>query len=271
MSSGVFGFTGKVLRVDLSSERITEESPGEATLRKYLGGTGLGSRYLYAEVAPGIEWADPANRLILASGPLGGTRMAGAGAYSVVTKGPLTNGGAGTQAMGYFGAYLKFCGYDAVIIQGRARRWVYLSIYPGGAELRDAAHVVGKDTWQNEEAIKAELGVEKRGMSVVGIGPAGENLVRFAAIAGDEGHVAAHNGVGAVMGSKRLKAVAAARGRTTVPVADRERFSVLTKKLIENAKRQEPYGVIYKWGNSPLYPRYAVTGVLPVKNMTTNI
>src|SRR3989304_5903437 len=124
----VMGFTGKVLRVDLSSERITEETQEEATLKKYLGGTGLGSRYLYKEVPPGVGWDDPENRLILASGPLGGTRMAGAGAYSVVTKGPLTNGGSATQAMGYFGAYLKLCGYDAVIFQGQARRWGYLSI-----------------------------------------------------------------------------------------------------------------------------------------------
>lgn len=271
MSGGVMGFTSKVLRVDLSSERITEESPERAILRKYLGGTGLGSHYLYAEVAPGIEWADPANRLIVASGPLGGTRMAGAGAYSVVTKGPLTNGGTGTQAMGYFGAYLKFCGYDAIILQGQARRWVYLNVRPGSAELRDAAHLMGKDTWQNEEAIKAELGYEKRQASVVGIGPAGENQVKFAAIVGDEGHVAAHNGVGAVMGSKRLKAVAVARGRASVPIKDKERFSVLTKKLMQDVRQHGTYGMIYKWGNSFLYPRYALTGVLPVKNMTTNV
>ncbi|MDO8692400.1 MAG: aldehyde ferredoxin oxidoreductase C-terminal domain-containing protein [Dehalococcoidia bacterium] len=271
MSDGIFGFTGKILRVDLGAESITEESPDELVLREYLGGTGLGSHYLYGEVSPGVGWADPENRLILAAGPLSGTRMAGAGAYSVVTKGPLTEGGASTQAMGYFGAYLKLCGYDAVVFQGQARRWVYLNVFPGGAELRDATYLRGKDTWENEIAIKSELGKGKRDLSVVGIGPAGENLVKFAAIVGDEGHVAAHNGVGAVMGSKRLKAVAAARGRTSVAIKDKARFSALTKKLIEEVKTHPTYGMIHKWGNSFLYPRYAVSGILPVKNMTTNI
>ncbi len=271
MSEGLFGFTGKVLRVDLGAEIITEERPDESVLREYLGGTGLGSHYLYGEVRPGIGWDDPENRLILAAGPLSGTRMAGGGAYSVVTKGPLTKGGASTQAMGYFGAYLKLCGYDAVIFQGQAKRWVYLSVFPGGAELRDATYLQGKDTWENEIAIKAELGKGKRDLSVVGIGPAGENKVKFAAIVGDEGHVAAHNGVGAVMGSKRLKAVAAARGRASVPIKHRELFSALTKKLIGEVKEHPSYGMIYKWGNSFLYPRYAVSGILPVKNMTTNI
>ncbi|MDP2660519.1 MAG: aldehyde ferredoxin oxidoreductase C-terminal domain-containing protein, partial [Dehalococcoidia bacterium] len=268
---GIFGFTGKILRVDLGPESITEETPAKSVLREYLGGTGLGSQYLYGEVSPGVGWDDPENRLILAGGPLTGTRMAGAGAYSVVTKGPLPEGGASTQAMGYFGAYLKLCGYDAVVFQGQAKRWVYLNVFPGGAELRDATHLRGKDTWENEASIKAELGKGKRDLSVVGIGPAGENQVKFAAIVGDEGHVAAHNGVGAVMGSKRLKAVAAARGRTSVPIKDKQRFSTLTKKLIEEVKAHPSYGMIYKWGNSFLYPRYAVSGILPVKNMTTNI
>ncbi len=271
MSNKVSGFTGRILRVDLSSEQITEEQPEEATLRKYLGGTGLGSHYLYTEVPPGTGWADPDNRLIMAAGPLNGARMAGAGAYSVVTKGPLTNGGASTQAMGYFGAYLKLCGYDAIIIQGQARRWVYLHVYPGGAELREAAHLLGGDTWENEIAIKKELGKARREASVVGIGPAGESQVKFAAIVGDEGHVAAHNGVGAVMGSKRLKAVVADKGRATVPISDKERFSALTRQLIEDVKHHDTYGTIYKLGNSFLYPRYAVAGVLPVKNLTTNI
>ena len=271
MARELMGFTGKILRVDLSKEEITEECPDESILRKYLGGTGLGAYYLYNEVTPETGWSDPDNLLILASGPLSGTKMAGAGSYSVVTKGPLTGGGASSQANGYFGAYLKFCGYDAIIFKGQAERWLYLNVHEGGAELRDASHLLGKDTFQTEEAIKSESGKGKRDLSVVGIGPAGENMVRFAAIVGDEGHVAAHNGVGAVMGSKRLKAVAAARGRGIVPVKDKALFSALTKKLMEDAKGHPVYGMIYKWGTSFLYPLYARSGVLPVKNLTTNL
>lgn len=264
------GFTGKILRVDLSRELITEEFPHISILRKYLGGTGLGSRYLYDEVAPGTDWSDPDNLLILASGPLGGTKLAGAGSYSVVTKGPLTCGGASSQANGYFGAYLKFCGYDAVIFKGQAKRWVYLDIHEDGAQLRDASYLVGKDTWQTEEAIKSEARKGKRELSVVGIGPAGENLVRFAAIVGDEGHVAAHNGVGAVMGAKHLKAVVAAKGRRTVPVQDSALLSKLAKNMIDTVKGHPMDGMTYKWGTSFLFPIYARTGVLPVKNLTTN-
>ena len=267
----MMGFTGKILRVDLTNEQISEEFPEEAFFRKYLGGTGLGSYYLYNEVAPGTAWSDPENLLILASGPLGGTKMAGAGSYSVVTKGPLTNGGASSQANGYFGAYLKFSGYDAIIIKGQAKRWLYLNVHEGGAELKDASHLLGKDTWQTEEAVKAESGKGKHELSVVGIGPAGENMVRFAAIVGDEGHVAAHNGVGAVMGSKRLKAVAAARGRGLVSVKNKGLLSTLAKKMIDDVKGHPLDGMTYKWGTSFLFPIYARTGVLPVKNLLTNL
>ena len=138
------GYMGRVLRVDLTSELITEESLDEAVLRQYIGGAGLGAKVLYDEVPPGVEWSDPENRLILATGPLNGSNVAGAGTFCSVTKGCLTNGGASSQANGYFGAYLKFSGYDAIIIQGVARRWLYLCVHDGTAELRDASHLVGE-------------------------------------------------------------------------------------------------------------------------------
>jgi aldehyde:ferredoxin oxidoreductase len=268
------GYMGKLLRVDLTTEGIADETSGEATLRHYLGGTGIGMKYLCQEVSPKTQWDDPDNRLILASGPVGGTRINGSGSFSVVTKGPLTNGATSTQANGFFGAFLKFSGFDGIIIQGAAKRLLYLHIHDGTAEFRDANHLAGKDTWQTEELIKKELGKSEHEVSVFSIGPAGENLVKFACLVGDRGHVAAHNGLGAVMGSKRLKAIAVTRGKNRVEVADKERLSFLAKDLYE--KITAPGTIGYRMS------RFGTTGdiatckgrlaaaTLPVKNYTTS-
>ena len=211
-SEAVCGYAGKILRVDLTNERITEEVLDEATLRKWVGGIGLGAKYLYEEVPPGTRWNDPENRLIVASGPLGGTMVGGSATISFSTKGVLTDGATSTQANGFMGAFMKTSGCDAVIFEGIARRWLYLYIHDGTAELRDASHLIGKNTWETEDAIKAELGYAEQRMSVFCIGPAGENLVKFAGIFGDKDHAAGHNGIGAVMGVKKLKAFCAPLG-----------------------------------------------------------
>src|SRR3989304_8855045 len=116
------GYAGKFLRLDLTREKTTDVTFDEETLKKYIGGTGIGAKILYEEVSPKVDWSNPENRLILASGPLGGTRIGGSGTVSLVTKGALTNGAAAAQANGLFGAYIKFCGYDGVIVQGAAKR-----------------------------------------------------------------------------------------------------------------------------------------------------
>jgi len=273
-SSQAMGYMGKILRVDLSKERTTEEVPDPSTLRQYLGGTGIGIKYLYDEVPPEIQWNDPHNRLIFATGPVGGTRLGGSGSFSVVTKGPLTNGAVSTQANGFFGAFLKFSGFDAIVAQGAAKKWVYLYIHDGTAELRDAAHLVGKDTWETEELIKKELGKKEHELSVFSIGPAGENLVAFASIAGDRGHVAAHGGAGAVMGSKRLKAIAVSHGRSPVEVADKERLSFLAKELYEKVTGDPASGGrLANWGttgNIQAAKGRLAAASLPVKNYTTS-
>jgi aldehyde:ferredoxin oxidoreductase len=274
-SSQPMGYMGKILRVDLSEGAIGEEIPDPSTLRQYVGGTGIGIKYLYDEVPPGIEWKDPGNRLILATGPVGGTRIGGSGSFSVVTKGPLTNGATSVQANGFFGAYLKFCGFDAIIAQGASKKWVYLYIEEGQAELRDATGLVGKDTWQTEELIKKELGKKEHEVSVFSIGPAGENLVTFACIVGDRGHVAAHNGAGAVMGAKRLKAIAVSRGKRSVEVADKERVSFLAKEMYEKVT-STPGSVghrMSRWGttgNISVNKGRVAAATLPVKNYTTS-
>ncbi len=245
-SNTVFGYAGKILRVDLTDERLTEEVLSEGELKKWVGGTGFGAKYLYDEVTPGVQWNSPENRLIVATGPLGGTRMGGSGTISIVTKGPLTNGAVATQANGFMGAYMKFAGYDGIIFQGAANHWVYLYMHDGKAELRDARHLLGKNTWETEDAIKAELGYSEKGMSVFCVGPAGENLVKFAGVFGDKDHVAGHNGSGAVMGSKRLKAFCAARGRGSVVVTNREKLGQQAEATGDSIQRNPLTRRIYE-------------------------
>lgn len=260
----LYGYAGTILGVDLTKERIFEERLDEVTLRNYLGGTCLGIKYLYDKVRPGVHWDDPQNCISLASGPLGGTAIGGTGTFSVVTKGALTDGVASTQANGLLGAYLRFSGFDGMLIEGAASRWVYLYIHDGTAEFRDAKHLLDKDTWETEDAVKKELGYTDASMSVASIGPAGESLVKFAAIVADKAHIAGHNGVGAVMGSKRLKAIAVGRGKNPIPVKDRAKLSAVAKELLEIVKRHPRF----KWGTLPGVRSLHVAGALPVKNYT---
>jgi len=270
VSVQLYGTTGKILRVDLSQGNVGEETLDEAILRKFVGGTAMGVKYLYDEVNPGTKWSEPENRIYIGSGLLGGTRVAGSGCVSIVTKGAMNNGITSTQANGYMGTYLKFSGFDGILVQGAAADWKYLYIHDGTAELRDARHLTGQDTWETEDSIKKELGFTQRGMSVFGIGPAGESMVRFAGIHGDRGHTAAHNGIGAVMGSKKLKAIAVSKSGGKVAVADSAGLSVVAKQLVENFKIALG-GETFKWGTGRNVPVFAKTGVLPVKNYTTNL
>ncbi len=257
--------------MNLTNGLISHDELDEETSRAYLGGAGIGAKILYDEVPTQASWDHPDNRLILASGPLGGTQIGGSGTLCVATKGALTNGATSTQANGFFGAFLKFAGFDAVIAQGASPKWVYLYIHDGTAELRDASELVGKDTWETDEIIKAKLGYKERAMSVFCIGPAGENLVRFASIAGDKGHVAAHNGVGAVMGSKKLKAIAVARSRAAFPIYDKKALLGVARELLKNIKEDPGSAETYNWGTLNIVPKANRLGYLPIKNYTTNV
>ncbi len=267
----VGGYAGKMLRVDLSKGAFSDVTFPEATLRKYIGGSGIGARILYDEVPPSLSWDHPDNRFILASGPLGGTRVKGSGTFSIVTKGAMTNGATSTQANGFLGAFLKFCGYDGLIIQGKAPHLMYLCITDNGPELRDARQLAGKDTWEIEDAIKAELGFTEHQMSVFGIGPAGENLVRFAGVIGDKGHSAAHNGSGAVLGAKKLKAIAVARGKKRLSVRDAPLLVRTSDEMFETIKNHPGWGRVYNWGMLWGLTEGKASKTQLVKNYTTNL
>ncbi|MEM3503599.1 MAG: aldehyde ferredoxin oxidoreductase N-terminal domain-containing protein, partial [Nitrososphaeria archaeon] len=180
-------YFGYMLRVNLDNEKIEKFIVNELILKKFVGGTGLGIKFLYDEVTPGIEWNSPENRLIFAAGPLNATPINGSGSVSVISKGPLTNGAGTSQANGFFGAYLRLCGLFGIIFQGRTNGLKYLYIDSETAELKDADWLTGMNTYRTTDAIKERHGCKERQMCVASIGPAGENLVKFAGIFFDYG------------------------------------------------------------------------------------
>lgn len=269
MSKKIFGYAGKLLRVDLTEGKVIPQPLDEDVLRNYLGGTGLGVKILYEEVPPIVQWADPQNRIIFASGPLGGTRVPGSGTYAVVTLGAINNGACTSQANGFFGAYMRFSGFDGIVVQGASEDWVYLHIHEGKAEIRDAKHLVGLDIFETEDAIKKELGQKDTEMSVAAIGPAGENLVKFAIIASDKGHIVGHNGNGAVMGSKKLKAIAVSR-KGNIVAKDPETLKAVAKELSAQLDRGFGRLDVKNYGTLEALPMGQMFGMMPVKNYQTN-
>jgi aldehyde:ferredoxin oxidoreductase len=267
----IYAYAGKILRVDLSKGESKSETLSEATLKQYIGGTTLGIKYLYDEVDPRIEWSDPENRMFFGAGPLTGTKVGGTGSVSVVTKGALTDGVASSQANGFFGAFLKFCGFDALVIQGAAPEWVYLHIHDGGVELRDASHLVGKNNYEVDCLIKEELNKKDKKTCVLSIGPAGENLVKFACVYTELGHVAGHNGIGAVMGSKKLKAIVVDRGKNTVQLKDKEALSEHAKRILDNVLADKFGADFFEEGTIGGVIPLTMIGWVPVKNYTTNV
>ncbi len=218
-----YGWKGQVLRVNLTGGAVSKEHLNMKWAGQYIGGRGLGSRYLYEEMDPRANALGPDNKLIFATGPLTGTYAPTGGRYMVLCKSPLTDAIACSNSGGYWGPELKFAGYDMVILEGRSPKPAYLWIYDDQVELRDAARVWGRNTEETEDMLRAEADPQAR---ISGIGPAGENLNRVACIINDKSRAAGRSGVGAVMGSKNLKAIAV-RGTGPVQVADPLTFGEL--------------------------------------------
>ncbi|MEM2107748.1 MAG: aldehyde ferredoxin oxidoreductase family protein [Candidatus Bathyarchaeia archaeon] len=230
----MFAYAGKILRVDLTTGKISTEPLSEELAKNYIGGIGLGIRLLMDNSKPGTDPFSPDNPLIYVTGPLSGTMGPTAGnGYAVVSKSPATGGVGEAKAHGFFGAELKRAGYDAVIITGKADKLSYLWIDDDKVELRNAEHLRGKSPYQTDVAIKEELGDYY--IRVSAIGEAGEKLSRIACIINDEFRAIGRTGLGAVMGSKNLKAVAV-RGTHDVNVANLEGFKEFVKMIHERMK-----------------------------------
>lgn len=225
----MYGYMGKILMVDLTAGRLEDMPLSAEYARQYLGGSGLAARYLYDLLDVHTEPLSPANPLIFMTGPLVGTRAPSCGRFEVCARSPLTGFWGEGNAGGFWGPALRFAGYDGIIIQGAAERAVYLLVRDGRAELRDAAHLWGMDTYAVQRAIQQEVG--DHSLKVAAIGVAGEKLSPMAVIANAHGRTAGRGGMGAVMGSKKLKAIAVG-GRQKVPLADAERFLPAAKEAL---------------------------------------
>ena len=260
------GYMGKILFVDLSTGVIKEESLDEKMCRDFIGGYGIGARILYSRQKAGVDPLGPENTLGLISGPLTGTPVPTGARYTVVAKSPLTGGWGDANSGGDFGPYLKFAGFDAVFFTGISPKPIYLLIDNGKAQLKDADHLWGKDTYETEDALMAEYEQSR----VACIGPAGEKLSLIAGIMTDRGSTAGRSGLGAVMGSKKLKAVVA-RGTMGVPIADETAVRNLRMEKIKEFRTPGPTGESrmerqHKYGTSGGVYDASHSGDSPVKN-----
>ncbi len=231
------GYNGKILRVDLSNKEISVDEPDEHFYRTYGGGSCLGAYYLLKELEPAVDPLSPENLLIFTGSVVTGAPAPGFSRSAIVSKSPLTGAIGESQAGGFFGSELKFAGYDAIVVKGKAEKPVYLSIRDGEVEIKEAAHLWGKTTGETQAIIREELADERIVVTV--IGQAGENLVRYACVLNNLKSAYGRMGMGAVMGSKNLKAVAV-RGHKEVEMKDKDTVLRLAKRFSTNFKAESP-------------------------------
>ncbi len=273
---GLGGYKNKFLRVNLSTGTIKTESLPEDVLKMWIGGRGLGVYLMLKEVDPNVDPLSPENKLMILTGPL--TGVAGtpeAGRWCSVTKSPLTNTVHDAQSGGKFGPELKFAGYDGIIVEGASEKPVYLFITNDKVELRDASHLWGMDVHTTTDMIvkelETDLGEDAKNTKIAAIGPAGENLVKIAAILNDKNRAAGRGGHGAVMGSKKLKAIAV-RGHEKPDVAVEDAYRAAVKKaLVKHRESLVTSEGLPTYGTAILINVINNAGVLPTRNFQTGV
>jgi len=260
----MYGYWGKILRVNLSTGKISVEEFGEEFVKKWLGTRGFAIHYLLKEMDPKIDAFSEENKLIFSTGALTGTVAPTGGRYMVITKSPLTGFIAMANSGGFFGAELKMAGWDMIIVEGKSEKPVYLRIEDEKVELRDATHVWGKRVSETEKILRKEFG--DKHVQIASIGPAGENLVRFSAIMNNGHRAAARGGVGAVMGSKKLKAIVV-RGHKRIEVIDRKKFISVMREKTEILKNDPVAGQgLPAYGTAILVNIINQNGLYPTMN-----
>jgi len=271
-------YRGKILRVDLSQDRLVEEPLKEEWVRKFIGGKGLGIRYLYDLVRPSIDPFSPENVLIFMTGPLTGTIASTMSRMANITKSPLTGTMSDSYSGGYFPAELKFAGFDGIIVTGRSSKPTYLSIKDSGAELRDGSHLWGKGVFETTDTVVKESGEGAKryidGPKVGCIGPAGENRVRYACVTYDKHHFAGRGGTGAVMGSKNLKAISVrgTKQARSLGINSEPAFVEMVKEVIRKDIRENPdEEQMIKEGTPGVVNQSQGAGLLPTRNFQTGV
>jgi aldehyde:ferredoxin oxidoreductase len=259
----LYGYAGKMLFVDLSTGSIQERPLEEKVARDFLGGYGLGAKILYGAQAGGADPLGPEAMFGVTTGPLVGVGVNYGVRHQIVGKSPLTGTWGDSSSGGDFARNLKRAGYDAVFITGISDKPVYLWVKDGVVEIRDAAHLWGLSTWDAEDRLKEEL--QEPGLSACTIGPAGEMQSLIACVITDKGNAAGRSGLGAVMGSKRLKAIVA-RGTQDVPVADLPLLRGLIKSVAQSSSSDPRAASMSKYGTSAGTARSILSGDCPIKN-----
>ena len=256
------GYLGRILRVDLSRGAIADEALNEDYARRYVGGSGLAARYLYDVLDADTDPLGPDNPLLFMTGPLVGTSFTSAGRYSVCARSPLTRIWGEANSGGFFGPELRYAGYDGVWITGAAKAPVWLSIVEGKAELHDAGRVWGGDIYVTQDRLRESLGEAKARVACIGL--AGEHQVKLAGIANDHGRFAARTGLGAVMGSKNLKAIAV-RGTGKVPLHAPDEFKAVTTQVLAVLKGDTPSQSLREFGTAGYLNLAHMLGDLPLR------
>lgn len=269
------GYMGRILRVNLYKEEIRVETLPDEVLKKWLGGRGLGVYLLLKELNPKVDPLSPENKIVLLTGPLTGTGYPMSGRWCSVTKSPLTNGIHDSHSGGKWGPELKFAGFDAIVVEGAAEDPVWLWIRDGKAELRCARKLWGKDVHSTtdmiKEELKAEIGDDAKKVKVACIGPAGENLVRIAAIMNDKNRAAGRGGHGAVLGSKKLKAIAVLGTQKPKP-ADEGAFKEAIVRAMDKIKKSPVTSqALPTYGTAALVNIINKHGIYPTKNFQTGV
>jgi aldehyde:ferredoxin oxidoreductase len=230
------GWMGSILRVNLSNGETIKEPLDENIAHRYIGGRGINTKILYDETKPGVDPLGPDNKMILGAGPCNGTLVPANSRLTISAKSPVTGFLGCTSSGGVFGVEMKYAGYDAIIIEGKSEKPVYLWIDNDNVEVRDASQLWGKTTFEGRKILQREVGHPDIG--VLGIGPAGENGVRFASVTSDWGRSHGKTGMGAVMGSKKLKAIAI-RGTQGVKVAWSDLIEKASRELLRDWRDNE--------------------------------
>ena len=253
--------TGKFLRINLSNHKVDADSVSEQVAKDFIGGRGYSIRYLYQEITPGIDPLGETNKLIMLSGPLAGTSAQAVSRWMVCTKSPLTGAFARSVCGADFGAWLRFAGYEFLIIEGKADRPVYIHLTREGCQILDAGELWGKDTVATQEWLRQHHGANTR---TACIGPAGERLVKYAAIVSDR-RTAGRCGTGTVMGAKNLKAVAITAQRS-IQLADPEAYNALVKGQINAIRNSRGFKSHKEWGTTATQDVTNNIGIYPVRN-----
>ena len=259
-----FGYNNKICFINLSEETCRVEEKGEVWYRTYMGGGCLASYFLINMLKPDVQPLSPQNVIVFATSVVTGAPLSGFSRYTVAAKSPLTNGFGESEAGGYFGPELKFSGFDALVIEGKAKKPVYLWVHDSKVEIKDASQIWGLENGPALDAIRKELGDKK--VRVASIGPAGERLISYSNVINELGHANGRNGLGAVMGSKNLKAVACRGSSKNIDFADYEKVREIMTWHNSKIKMHPPNKLFGEDGTATMVMTLNNSGGLPTRN-----